>query len=340
VNAHRAKRLCDTAIQTFGLDLTGQCVLTEAASSNYQLTPLIAALAGADVIALTRDSRYGSASEIIRDTMRMANAWDLASRIQIITDRTSPALQEATLITNCGFVRPIDTALLARISSRAVVSLMWETWEFRDADLDLAACRSMGIPVLGTDEQHADLRIFEYIGLVVIKLLLEVEIEVFKSDVLILGSGSFASCTKQALDQAQAQTTLHASYHAEAALHADAIVCVEHHRTEALITAAQMAELKKGNPGVRLIHLCGHLDHKALDESGLCCHPYPPAPSGFMTVATDYVGPRPLIELHTAGLRVGADLAAARAKGLDGLDAEREALKTCPYAQGFAGIHT
>ena len=201
MNLERIKRLMDQAIRTFELDLIGQCVLTEAASGHYQLTPLIAALAGAEVIALTRDSRFGSAEDIRQDTLATASSWGVESRIRVETDRTSSLLQEANIVTNCGFVRPIDRELIDQLSDHISISLMWETWEFRDADLDLANCRSKGIPVLGTDEHHEDLNIFTYIGQVAIKLLMEAELEVFKSNILLIGSGEFAACTEHALKQ-------------------------------------------------------------------------------------------------------------------------------------------
>lgn|GEM_PF-5393232 len=60
------------SIRVFSLDLGKFIVLTEAASGFYALTPLIAALAGAKaVLALTRDSRYGSAAEVKQYTMIM-----------------------------------------------------------------------------------------------------------------------------------------------------------------------------------------------------------------------------------------------------------------------------
>jgi hypothetical protein len=58
-----------------------------------------------------------------------------------------------------------------------------------------------------------------------------------------------------------------------------------------------------------------------------------------MSVATDYIGPTPLIKLHTAGLKVGESLARARLKGLNGLEAELAVLRANSLAQGFPGYH-
>jgi hypothetical protein len=65
---------------------------------------------------------------------------------------------------------------------------MWEGWEFRSEDLDLLACQRRGIPVVGTNEAHPALRIFDYLGMVVVKLIYEVEIEVMRSSIGLIAS--------------------------------------------------------------------------------------------------------------------------------------------------------
>ena len=52
------------AVDRCCLDLSGRVVLTEAATGAYVATPVLAALAGAQVTALTRTSRHGSAEQV------------------------------------------------------------------------------------------------------------------------------------------------------------------------------------------------------------------------------------------------------------------------------------
>jgi len=72
---------------------------------------------------------------------------------------------------------------------------------------------------------------------------------------------------------------------------------------------------------------------------GLRCYPDRFALPGHMSVTTDYIGPKPLIDLHAAGLKVGQELARVRAKGLSAPQVESEVLRLAPIAQGFAGYH-
>jgi len=51
-----------------------------------------------------------------------------------------------------------------------------------------------------------------------------------------------------------------------------------------------------------------------------------------MSLATDAVGPRPLIDLHAAGLKVGQTAMEAVRHGFSGREAERETCRRCPFA--------
>ena len=82
-NLVRARRLIDQAIAKLELNLSDLMVLTEAATGNFIYTPLIAAIAGAkQVLAITRDSRFGTAQTVRWQTMDLgeSGAWNRRSR--------------------------------------------------------------------------------------------------------------------------------------------------------------------------------------------------------------------------------------------------------------------
>jgi len=54
-----------------------------------------------------------------------------------------------------------------------------------------------------------------------------------------------------------------------------------------------------------------------------------------MSVATDYLGPRPLVDLHTAGLKVGQSLSKYKRESGSKTKAESDTLTFNPYAQSF-----
>lgn len=350
LNLARCRRLSARTIETLSLDLSGLTVLTEAATGAYALTAPLAALAGADrVVALTRDSRFGTADAATAQTMAAADAFAVAGRIEIARDRSASAIADADLVTNLGFVRPIDRALIGRLKRTAVVPLMFETWEFRDEDIDLCACREAGIAVLGTNESVPALRTMDYLAPVALRLLFDCGVEGRGADLLIAGRGPFADALERGLADVAARVRQfdlsvanERSRFRESLPAADAVIVAEHTRRETLIGRngyVSADELACANPGLAIVHIAGAVDRGEVAGSGLACAPERFAPPGFMSVTTAHVGPRPLIDLHAAGLKVGELLARARLSGHGAREAERIALAASPLCQDFTPAH-
>jgi hypothetical protein len=344
----RIRLLIDRIIDALGIDLRGVTVLTEAASAYYALTPLIAAQAGAArVLAMGRDTRYGSFQEVTGRITELADAMNLAGRIEFLSKRDDHRIADADIVTNLGMVRPLDASFLGMLNRRAVVPLMWETWEFRPEDLDLSECLRLNIPVLGTNEHHPDLQIFPYVAQTAVKLLHEAGFEIFRSRIALAGHGEFASLSQSLLERMGAEVQFADSAAAgslrEPAFqrfltNADALLVVDHHHRRSLIgsdgelTAAELAEL---NPAIGVVHISGGVDGESLSNAGVLCWPQRFAPAGYMSAATDYVGPRALIDLHAAGLRVGQEMLKGKRQGRSASDIMMNLPSEFPLAMGF-----
>lgn len=348
----RCRRLIENAIATFQLDLSGWVVLTEAATGYYILTPLIAALAGAEnVYALTKDSHYGTARAVREETMDLSKRWGVSKKIEVLFSRHDEPIRTADIVTNLGFVRPLNAQFLTNLKPTAVIALMCEPWEYRPEDLDLDECRRLGIPVLGTNENHPDLQIFEYVGRLVIKLLFEMDIEVLRSKIVVVGGGEFGDAACNSLQAAGATVSrirpeqgesLSLQYVSDLLANCDAVAVAEHRCREKLIGRdGQITgrELRSVNPGVVVVHIAGNVDVADLEASGIPVRPSRSVRRGYMSVTTDYLGPRPLVDLHTAGLKIGEELARARADGLAALETELRVLAKTGLSNGFSGYH-
>jgi len=192
---------------------------------------------------------------------------------------------------------------------------------------------------VATDEGHKLLRIMDYVGMLPVKLLLESGVEVARSQVAVLGGGKFGKTVLDALQNCGAQTIalkpaptrLAEKGMLQKLAACDALVVIEHVSKNLLIgrnAPLSFKKLRKINPGLVVAHIAGNIDHGDLFHSGLAFRPQHIARPGFMSVTTDYVGPRPLIDLHTAGLKLGREMVRARRKGLSASEAEKYALKT------------
>src|SRR5690242_10199626 len=112
------------AVRDCDLNLDGATVLTEAASGAYIVTPILAAMAGATVHAFTRNTRYGSVSDIEAETLSLARSAGVADRISVHAELTPELISSADIITNSGHLRPIDSTFIASAKQGAVISLM------------------------------------------------------------------------------------------------------------------------------------------------------------------------------------------------------------------------
>lgn len=347
MNELRCHRLIQKAQKKFNLNLSGLKVLTEAATGYYVLTPIIATLSGAEkVYAMTRDSKYGSVKTISKTTFSLAKKWGVDQKIDILLSRDDERIGEADIVTNLGFVRPINRELISRMKETAVIPLMFETWEFREEDLDLAECKRRGIPVLGTDEHVPELDIFSYIGPLALKLTFELDIEVIHSNVIIIGGGTFGKSTVKSFKKLGANVTniqvnkgnrLDDDWVLEEIATSDLLVFVEHVSRELLLGVNGQLSLEKLlqiNPGISIVHIAGVVDGNAIRQSQIPYRPKKIGSLGYMSITTDYLGPKPLIDLHTAGLNVGEAMARARLNGLTSEEAIQVALRSSP-AQDF-----
>ena len=161
------------AVERLQLDLRGLAVLTEAASGAYACTPVLAAMAGARwVYAYARDTRLwqlrrpGPANPGAGARRRCRGpggdsdppaAWASPSR-----PRSSPTAAACARST---------AELIGRLPAEAVVALMYEAWEFRPSDVDLAACLARQIPIVALNERHPTVGVFPYLGVLAVREL-------------------------------------------------------------------------------------------------------------------------------------------------------------------------
>lgn len=327
----RAERAIRAAVSALKLDLSGARVLTEAASGSFAVTAIASALAGADTIAVTRDSAYGAADEVKAAIENWAADLGLEEKLSVQIGRPDFSKGPVDLVTNLGFVRPIDRNILSAISPVGAISLMWEPWEARADDIDYRAARELGIPIVGTRETHPEVRTFEYLGLLAGKLLFEARCPILGATIGVIGSDPFGSVVRQSLaslgatvlgyDPMSAARSI-TQWYDSLGVQPEFIVVVEHRDHRILIGEAPALSAKRLlNEGVGIIHICGGIDVPHLKATKLELHPAQPASIGRMSVTTDYVGVLPVIKLHVAGLRAGEIVMRSRLAGLSPLQA-------------------
>lgn len=307
LNPQRLVRLMQEAIARCDLRLAGATVFTEAGSGAYLVTPVIAALAGADqVFALTKPTRYGSVEAITQQTNSLAQLAGLAQRVQVVTEKNQSMVAQADIITNSGHVRPIDAEMIGWMKRTAVIPLMYEAWEFRDADLDLAACQRRGIVVAGTPERHPAIDVVSFLGIMAVKLLLDAGVAVCGSRLVVLCDNAFAAHIETGLEHAGATVRM-SKLLDDLPINGDvdAVVVALTPQPQPVIGPAAAVEIATRWPGAVVTQYRGDLDRGALAAAGVPYLPLAAPSAGHMGILPSEVGPEPIVRLQVGGLKAG-----------------------------------
>ena len=303
----RLARLVDEAVDRLHLDLREAVVLTEAATGSYAVTPVIAARAGAArVYAMTRDTRFGSVDQVTAETLELARLLGVDTRIEIVGQKRRSIVEAADIVTNSGHVRPIDEAMIAWMKPTAVIPLMYEAWELRPDDLDLAACGRKGILVAGTNERHAAVDVFSFLGVMAVRLLHDAGVAVYQSSVLVACDNGFGSFIQRGLEGAGAAVELVANIaDAKAATAHDAILVAKTPRPHPVVSEAEARRIAAEWPGVMVAQYFGDLDRPTLSALGIPIWPRHEPRAGHMGILPAEVGPEPTVRLQSGGLKAG-----------------------------------
>ncbi len=351
INEHEIERaiiLCKQLILDYELDLKNLNVLTECASGPYTYTSILAGLAGATVTAIGKDSVYGLFKDNKAKCEEIKNILNLENIDIVENNIDDKAYQKFDILTNTGFNRPYTANKIKHLKKTAVIPLMWETWEFRVDDLDINACQKHSVPVIGTNESFHKLDMFPYVGYIAMKLLFELNIEIYHSHLILLGSGEVAFNIANVFNQLHidyiwfSSDNLNSSYNMasyddlETLLnqnYIDAVICAEHANSIRLFDDCKLnfKILKQHFPNIRWGHISGNIDPLQLKDSNILYFPKTIMPFGYMSYQCHDLGVKPVLELHIAGLKVGEIAARAR---LNGASVEEAIQATVDYGVG------
>lgn len=336
-NPYRIRELIDAAIKFNNLDLKDLIVFTESASKNFVVTPIIAAMSGAKVYAVTSDSQYGKAKDIKEFTDNFAQFCGVGDKIDVVFEKKEEIINRANIITNLGFVRPIDKKFVELMNKNSVIPYMCEAWEYREGDVDINACKSRNIPVMATNEDFIGLEVIDSVGPLCIKMLFELEIEVYKSKIVIVSGDKFGKIIKKYLKAIGAEVYLIENLKSQENRRyledCDALVAADYRGDNILIgDGGQISgnELVELSRKISVVQFAGDVDIYELDKYNISYFPKTRVGKYRMGMTMAELGPKPVIDLHCAGLKVGEIMAKARSSGKNVEETKMLALKYSP----------
>lgn len=321
------------AVDDLALDLRGRTVLTEAATGPYVVTVLLAAAAGAKVYAFGKDTRHGSFTDAVRETRSAMAATGLDGRDVTFVDRLTPeVVGAADVITNSGHLRPLDEGLLRHARSSAVIPLMYEAWEWRDGDVDLAYARSRGMAVGATNERHPCVDVFGYLGDMALKQLFDAGVCPYRNKLVLVTNNDFGPyiartlgkvCDGLAVVAPDSQQERYAALAGvewvggfprvrvpDAFRAAEAVVFTAYPFDDVWIRDGgpiDAAEVAGAFDHPLLLRYAGDVDIEDLEAHGVRYFP-PHVSSGHMGVLPSAIGIDPVIRLQAGGLKAAEAL--------------------------------
>jgi len=295
-------------ITALGLDLSGLTVITEAATGHYATTAVIAALAGAKrVIARTRDTaRHGSAREAAAATLSLAGEALVADRITIVKRIEDTHLAACDILTNTGNLRPITRAVIEHLPARAVVALMYEAWELRGDDIDLAACRERGIRVAAVNERHPDVGVFPFLGPLCVRLLADAGVNAAGRRVALICDNPFAPFIEAGLGNAGATVQVFQSL-ADLRMEAcDVVAVAVNPEQRPALGFGDFEALAAHAPSALVAQFWGDIDRGAARRAGFGVCPDVEPARGHMGILLNALGHEPIVRLQAGGLAAAA----------------------------------
>ncbi len=320
----RMASIVDYWIRQTRLDLKGQTLITEAATGSFAVMPALALKAGAErVFAWGRDSSYGTAEEAVCQSREWVSVLGVdEDRLTFAKNERPPShLREASLVANTGQVRPLDRALLRELREGTVIGLMYDAWELRDSDLDLAFCRGAGLRVAGVDESHPDLRIFDACGPLAIKMSFEAGYEVAHNHIFVYSEDPFGEVIGRAFGEAGASSVTVSTDLLDMETRfadLDFLFLCSYREERCLIGEHGLIRLDEWGDGHRpgVVHLYGEVDGPYAEASGNAVYPRESGRAMRMSRTLDDLGPKISVGLCAAGLR--AAVAVANGEKTDG----------------------
>lgn len=308
-SAARLAQLAGEAADIMQLDLRGRTIYTEAATGAYVVTPVLAALAGAErVTAVTRTTQYGTVDDVIAETQTLAELANVRDRITITIERSPADVAEADIVTNSGHVRPIDAEFVRWMKPEAVVPLMFEAWEIQAGrfDVDLDALHLKGIGVAGTNECHPSVGVFEHLGPMVMAQMIECGVAVRGAHVVVLCDNPFGPHIADGLRRVGAEVWI--GEWSDVALEhpprPDVVLVALRPRTRYVVDRSLASVIAENWSGAIVLQFWGDIDRSALASAGVSYWPVKPPTRGHMAILPSAIGPEPIVRLQAGGLRV------------------------------------
>jgi hypothetical protein len=215
---------------------------------------------------------------------------------------------------------------MKHVTVGAIVSLMYEGWEFRAEDLDLDYIKARGIRVAATNERHPEVDVFSYLGELAVRQIHLAGLSLARNRFVLYCNNPFgpylartlgALCTELIVVDDNDDPTPYADSRITWAGNLEqlkdqlprtdiaGIVLAAYPFDQEWIGIDGMIHpqyISDNFPGAVLLRFAGHVDEASLSRHGIEYYPSS-VPIGHMGSLLSELGPDPVIRLQAGGLK-------------------------------------
>lgn len=197
---------------------------------------------------------------------------------------------------------------------RSVITLMFEAWEFRNDDIDIAAADELGVRICGVSEADREMPIFEFCGPMIAKLAFQAGFEILQNRIVIFSDDNFGAVAKRTFERLGASDiilTCDLGSIPEKLEKADFLLLANYGFKGPILgsmSPASIEYLNRINPNLSILHLFGDISDEYIQKVGRRIFPMAAGRSQVMTRTLAFVGSKPVFWLQAAGLKAAQEV--------------------------------
>jgi hypothetical protein len=267
--------------------------------------------------------------EVFAKTRQLSDGFkDYSLDIHYIDSLQPQYIYAADIITNSGHLRPLNETMLKHAKDGLVIPLMYEAWEWREADMDIEYIRKRGFRVVATNERHPEIDVFNYLGDMALKQIFDAGICPYRNKFVLLCNNDFGPFIAKVLAKVCGKLAVIDMVENKSKYPLDLVdwvggfpefrIPADYKDAEAIIFTAypfdrnwignnsliKVDQIKSEIKDPLILRYCGDLDEKFLTDKDIRFFPAH-VHSGHMGVLPSAVGYDPIIRLQSGGLKAG-----------------------------------
>lgn len=312
-----AEKTVQQSIKRFQLDLSGYNVILPVIDDNPYLSYTGALLAGADKIFLCSGDKT---DKKIPTKPSLTDSLELPENVCLVENLTSEILSEADILIKGGNLYRINDDLISSLKKGCVISVLPERMDFEQVnDIDPESCNINKIPVVVVKSDDETLSLHKYLAHYIVKELYQSGVDIFRSKVMLLGSGKALNEALSILKPIGATVYLADISNPESKEYVlkhlpelDTLIVADfEQKIQNLHDIISVEDLTITNRDINLVHFAGKLDISALKLAKTNYFPTKISQS-LPNVKLLKLGQKTTVDLITASLKAGELLSKSR----------------------------